>query len=137
MFLVQAGPGQQPECPWAPWGVSSIHFHLSNTKVPYYQTVLAEGPAGLQALCLAANAFLMPFNSWEMLGFRWRKEMSSAHFQKEKCISQYKQFYLLMRLKILQAKLKEKKRLHQERTLCLPYRNFHSLIVMRKPSCAL
>lgn len=137
MFLVQAGPGQQPGHPWATWGVPSIHFHLSNIKVPCYLTVLPEGPAGLQALCRAADAFLMPSNSWAMLGFWWRKETSSARFQNEKCISQYKQFYLLMHFKMLQAKLKEKKRLHQVRTLCLPYSNFHSLIVMRKPSCAL
>lgn len=50
--------------------------------------------------------------------------MSSAHFQNEKCISQQKQFYVLIHFKMLQAKLKAKQRLPEERMLCSPYSNF-------------
>jgi len=69
MFLIQAGPGQQLVYPWAPWGISSIHFHHSNKNISHYQTALSEHPAGLQGFFFAFNDFLMPFNSWAMSSF--------------------------------------------------------------------
>lgn len=52
VLLVQARPGQQLVYRRAPWRISSIHFHHSNTKIPRYQTALSEGPAGLQSSLL-------------------------------------------------------------------------------------
>lgn len=98
MFPVQAGPG--------PAG----HRHLGEFLTSIFITQTQRYPAtqlhfqkalwGYMAIFLAFNDFLMLFHSWATSSFWQGKEISSAHYQNEKCIPKQNQLYLSITFKM-------------------------------------